>query len=58
MVRLSTRMHTGGMLTGERDVIIVLGSISGTAEDELLPLNLDITGDRGCGSDRRRKPQR
>ena len=35
-------MHTGGMFTGERDVVIVLGSISGTDEDELLPLNLDI----------------
>ena len=35
-------MHTGGMLTGGRDVIIVLGRISGTDEDDLLPLNLDI----------------
>ena len=35
-------MHTGGMFTAERDVVIVLGRISGTDEDELLPLNLDI----------------
>ena len=34
--------HTGGMFTGERDVVIVLGRIAGADEDELLPLNLDI----------------
>jgi hypothetical protein len=34
--------HTGGMLTSERDVVIVLGRIDGADEDELLPLNLDI----------------
>ena len=34
--------HMGGMFTAERDVVIVLGRISGTDEDELLPLNLDI----------------
>ena len=34
--------HTGGMFTGERDVVIVLGRIDGADEDELLPLNLDI----------------
>ena len=31
-----------GMLTNERDVIIVLGTIDGADEDDLLPLALDI----------------
>ena len=35
-------MHTGGMLTKGVDVIIVLGSIKGADDDDLLPLNLDI----------------
>ena len=35
-------MHTGGMLTPGVDVIIVLGSIDGADDDDLLPLNLDI----------------
>jgi hypothetical protein len=35
-------MHTGGMLTSGVDVIIVLGSIDGADDDDLLPLNLDI----------------
>ena len=35
-------MHTGGMLTSGVDVIIVLGSIDGADEDDLLPLTLDI----------------
>ena len=51
----------GGMLTSGVDVIIVLGSIDLGDEDAveaLLPLNLDIHGDRGCGSGRRRKTQR
>ena len=34
--------HMGGMLTNERDVVIVLGRIDGADEDELLPLSLDI----------------
>ena len=34
--------HTGGMFTGERDVVIVLGSIKGATNKDLLPLNLDI----------------
>ena len=34
--------HMGGMLTTERDVVIILGRIDGADEDELLPLNLDI----------------
>ena len=34
--------HMGGMLTSGVDVIIVLGSIKGADDDDLLPLNLDI----------------
>ena len=34
--------HMGGMLTSGVDVIIVLGSIDGADDDDLLPLTLDI----------------
>ena len=35
-------LHVGGMLTSGVDVIIVLGTIDGADDDDLLPLNLDI----------------
>ncbi len=34
--------YKGGMFTEERDVIIVLGTISGATDEEVIPLELDI----------------
>ena len=44
---------TGGALSSGRDVVVVLGTIEGTEEDDLLPLDLivDVTVDLGPTGD-------
>ena len=48
----------GGMLTSGVDVIIVLGTIAGADDDDLLPLNLDIQVTADVGPIGVAKPQR